>query len=107
MYCSTDYSSVYCIECTFTPYMLSPNCTTRETENVNCRELPQIRHKWQVFAYGPSLNVSINQVPQLKSAPWGPPRVKVRGGGKGSWTERQIGMLPVVTLLCINKVKCH
>ena len=38
---------------------------------------------------------------------WGPPRVKVRGGGKGSWTERQIGMLPVVTLLCINKVKCH
>ena len=29
------------------------------------------------------------------------------GGGKGSWTERQIGMLPVVTLLCINKVKCH
>ena len=24
---------------------------------------------------------------------WGPPRVKVRGGGKGSWTERQIGML--------------
>ena len=39
--------------------------------------------------------------------PWGPPRVKVRGGGKGSWTESQIGMLPVVTLLCINKVKCH
>ena len=39
--------------------------------------------------------------------PWGPPRVKVRGGGKGSWTDRQIGMLPVVTLLCINKVKCH
>ena len=38
---------------------------------------------------------------------WGPPRVKVRGGGKGSWTESQIGMLPVVTLLCINKVKCH
>ena len=37
---------------------------------------------------------------------WGPPRVKVKGG-KGSWTERQIGMLPVVTLLCINKVKCH
>ena len=29
------------------------------------------------------------------------------GGGKGSSTERQIGMLPVATLLCINKVKCH
>ena len=38
---------------------------------------------------------------------WGPPRVKVRGGGKGSWTEPKIGMLPVVTLLCINKVKCQ
>ena len=38
---------------------------------------------------------------------WGPPGVKVRGGGKGSWTLRQIGMLPVVTLLFINKVKCH
>ena len=39
---------------------------------------------------------------------WGPPRVKVRGGGgnKGSWTERQIGML-LSYLLCINKVNCH
>ena len=25
---------------------------------------------------------------------WGPPRVKVRGGDKENWTERQIGMLP-------------
>ena len=29
---------------------------------------------------------------------------KSKGGGKGSWTERQIGMLPIVTLLCINKL---
>ena len=40
---------------------------------------------------------------------WGPPRVKVRGGGKESWTERQIGMLLsyfVRVLIKLSVIKC-
>ena len=46
--------------------------------------------------------------PRGRVVSWGPPRVKVRGG-KGSWTERQIGMLLsyFVQSTSINKVKCH
>ena len=36
--------------------------------------------------------------------PWGPPWVQIRKGAK---EVGLIGMLPLVTLLCINKVKCH
>ena len=37
---------------------------------------------------------------------WGPPRVKVRGG-KGSWTEHQIGMLlSYFVLIKLSVIKC-
>ena len=36
--------------------------------------------------------------------PWGPPRVKV-GGGKGSWSGRQIGMLLSYIVLIKLRVK--
>ena len=38
---------------------------------------------------------------------WGPPRVKVRGGNKGSWTERQIGiLLSYFVLIKLSVIKC-
>ena len=39
---------------------------------------------------------------------WGPPRIKVwGGGGKGSWTERQIGMvLSYFVLIKLSVIKC-
>ena len=38
---------------------------------------------------------------------WGPPRVKVGGGGKGSWTERQIEMLlSYFVLIKLSVIKC-
>ena len=38
---------------------------------------------------------------------WGPPRVKVRGGGKESWTERQIGMLlSYFVLIKLRVIQC-
>ena len=38
---------------------------------------------------------------------WGPPRVNVGGGDKGSWTERQIGMLlSYFVLIKLRVIKC-
>ena len=38
---------------------------------------------------------------------WGPPRVKVRVGGKGSRTEGQIGMLlSYFVLIKLSVIKC-
>ena len=36
---------------------------------------------------------------------WGPPRAKV-GGGRESWTERQIGMLLSYFVIKLSVIKC-
>ena len=43
----------------------------------------------------------------MKVISWNPPRVKVRGGGKESWTERQIGMLlNYFVLIKLSVIQC-
>ena len=42
----------------------------------------------------------------LTPTSWGPPQIKV-GGGKGSWTGRQIGMLiSYFVLIKLSVIKC-
>ena len=54
-----------------------------------------------------SRKISETLVQEYLSTSWGPPRVKVGGGGKGSWTGRQIGMLmSYFVLIKLSVIKC-